>query len=249
VGDDRRRVPEARLARARAVADVGKVFPIPDCRPAVALGAFYAEWIAYEETIARPATRALHRNAFEKRIRPKLEEIQLSNLTRQRLEAWLGDLARRDSHRRAVEQAVDTMRSILTTAVLWGHIEANAATNLRLPKRASIAAEAVRRVLNQDEIPRLLAAAGSLRNETMLRMAVEVGLRKGEIIGLRWADVDLEARRIRVSRSVWQGAGGKFEHTPKNGRSRMVAIGAQLAEQLGSLYSADVIDRGADATG
>jgi integrase len=141
------------------------------------------------------------------------------------------------------------MRSILTTAVLWGHIEANAATNLRLPKRASIAAEAVRRVLNQDEIPRLLAAAGSLRNETMLRMAVEVGLRKGEIIGLRWADVDLEARRIRVSRSVWQGAGGKFEHTPKNGRSRMVAIGAQLAEQLGSLYSADVIDRGADATG
>jgi integrase len=243
-------LPEARRARARAVADVGKTVTAVTL-PAVALDVFAAEWFASRETTLRPATLAVHRNAFDQRIAPALGSVKLDGLTRERIEAWLSELVRRDSHRRSIEQATETLRAMLSTAVAWDRIPTNPALRLRMPKRTgALEAAAVERVLQPDAIVRMLAAAGSLRNETLLRTAVEVGLRKGELIGLRWSDVDLEARRIRVAHSVWQGkAGERVTHSPKSGHSRRVAISETLAQQLGDLYRVDVIDEGADAAG
>jgi integrase len=135
--------------------------------------------------------------------------------------------------------------------VAWDRIQTNPALRLRLPKRTgAIDTAAVERVLQPDAIVRMLAAASSLRNETMLRTAVEVGLRKGELIGLRWSDVDLEARRINVAHSVWQGKKGeRVTHSPKSGHSRRVANPEKLAQQFAGLYQEAVIDQGADATG
>lgn len=244
-------VTEARRARARAVADVGKVGTIVPSLPAVSIDVFAAEWFASRETMLRPATLAAHRNAFDQRIAPALGSVKLDALTRERVEAWLAELVRRDSHRRAIEQATETLRAMLSTAVAWDRIPTNPALRLRMPKVTTVVAiPTVERVLSPDGISRMLAAAGTVRNETMLRTAVEVGLRKGELIGLRWSDVDLEARRIRVAHSVWQGAKGeRVTHSPKSGHSRRVAISEKLAQQLGDLYRLDVVDQGADAAG
>lgn len=243
-------LPEARRARARAVADVGKV-SVPRATPAVALDVFAGEWFASRETMLRPATLAAHRNAFDQRISPALGSVKLDALTRERVEGWLSELVRRDSHRRAIEQATETLRAMLSTAVAWDRMQANPVLRLRLPKVSGIPdAPAVERVLSPDGISRMLAAAGTVRNETMLRTAVEVGLRKGELIGLRWSDVDLEARRVLVAHSVWQGkAGARVTHSPKSGHSRRVAISEKLAQQLAALYRENVIDQGADAAG
>lgn len=244
-------LPEARRARARAVADVGKGTTTVATLPAVALDVFAAEWFASRETMLRPATLAVHRNAFDQRIAPALGSVKLDALTRERVEAWLSELVRRDSHRRAVEQSTETLRAMLSTAVAWDRISVNQALRLRLPKMATtVVTPPVERVLQPDAIVRMLDAAGSLRNETLLRTAVEVGLRKGELIGLHWSDVDLEARRIRVAHSVWQGkAGARVTHSPKSGHSRRVAISEKLAQQLAGLYQEAVIDQGADASG
>jgi integrase len=145
--------------------------------------------------------------------------------------------------------AEETLRTILRTAVAYGKIPTNAADGLRFPKRSAIDVESVRRVLNEQGVRLMLDAAGSLRNETMLRAAVETGMRKGEIIALRWSDVDLEARRIRVARSAYQDAAGRIEHAPKSGRARMIAIGDRLASDLARLYEANVIGSGDNAAG
>ena len=81
--------------------------------------------------------------------------------------------------------------------------------------------------LTFDESNRLLAAAqGEWR--TMITVAVRTGLRLGELLGLSWTDVDLEAGRLFVRRAVARGVVG----TPKNGRSREVALSQQAAAAL-----------------
>jgi integrase len=85
----------------------------------------------------------------------------------------------------------------------------------------------------------LYAAATGLGHETMLQVAGEAGLRKGEIIGLRWGDINLDARRIAVRRSIrqerGQGAGvapAKFEKPTKTGRALSVAISSTTRDRL-----------------
>ena len=70
-------------------------------------------------------------------------------------------------------------------------------------------------ILTPPEIRRLLDAADEPAR-TLLLCAVLAGMRRGELLGLRWEDVDLEGHRIYVRRALWRG---KFV-TPKSRRSR-----------------------------
>ncbi len=67
----------------------------------------------------------------------------------------------------------------------------------------------------------------------MLLVAMRTGLRRGELLALRWEDVDLTHGRIVVNRSVWKGQEG----TPKGGRSREVPLSSEAKEALRSLPS------------
>jgi integrase len=124
---------------------------------------------------------------------------------------------------------VRTLSVLLNTAVDWGEIPASPASRLRLPKPPPRENPA-KKILTPEQLEQLYAAAGDRRTETLLRTAAEAGLRSSELIGLQWRDVDADARRITVARTVY---GTQREiHTPKSGRPGRVAITETLADQL-----------------
>lgn len=154
-----------------------------------------------------------------------------------------------------VVQTVATLRVILGTAVEWERVPSNPATRLTMPASDTEREQAVERVLAADQLQRLFAAAGSLRTETMLRAAGEAGLRRGEVAGLKWPDVDLLGRRLSIRRSIVQERATtgspmrKIEKTTKGRRARRVAITASLAARLADWYSESVVGGGATADG
>jgi integrase len=88
----------------------------------------------------------------------------------------------------------------------------------------------------------------------MLRAAGEVGMRRGEIIALRWPDVDLVARRVTIRHQVVQvrkpGGGHEKTVTPtKSGRDSIVALSRAMARRLADWYEESVIRGGASADG
>jgi integrase len=114
---------------------------------------------------------------------------------------------------------VQVLSSLLGTAVEWGLLPYNPAMRLRLPK-APPKPKAAQQVLTPAQVERLIAHAGSLRNETLIRVAVQVGLRRGALIGLRWSDLRLGERRIELARSIWQGRGGRRVERPASTAGR-----------------------------
>jgi integrase len=187
---------------------------------------------------------------YRLRISPALGHLRLDEVTRERVELWLADLVARASSRRMVTQAVATLRMILSTAVSWGRIATNPASRLRLPVPDTHAQQRVERVLTETQLARLLAdGPGTLRIATMLRVAAEGGLRRGEIIGLRWGEVHLVERRIEVRRSVWHVDGKVGEKTAKGRRSRNVAISEATAALFGDWFTESVTCGGADPHG
>ena len=104
---------------------------------------------------------------------------------------------------------------------------------MRLPGPATDLRQAHERVLSMDELRQLIRSCdGSLRTETMIRAMAEAGLRRGEVIGLQWEDVDRVGLRLVVRRSVSDVHGVRQARTTKGKRSRRVAISDQFAARL-----------------
>jgi integrase len=83
--------------------------------------------------------------------------------------------------------------------------------------------------LTFEEFSRLIEATnGDLARRALLLAAGEAGLRQGEMIALKWGDVDLVAGTLTVRRSSWRGLVG----TPKSGRDRKIPLTMRLAAAL-----------------
>ncbi len=76
------------------------------------------------------------------------------------------------------------------------------------------------KALSQKQVKTLLRAAEGERNGALYVVAVHTGLRQGELLGLRWSDVDLTAKRLSVARSLKAAASGLAFGPPKNKASR-----------------------------
>ena len=183
------------------------------------------------------------------RIDPALGHLALDEVSRRRAEAFVAELVGAAAGPRMLRSAVSTLRRILGAGVDWGLIAANPAAGLRLPGPDTRRAQAVERVLERAQLERLVSAAGSARAETMIRALGEAGLRRGELIGLRWGGVDLIGRRLYVRRGVVQVGGLRAERTTKGRRARKVAISGALAGRLADWYAEAVVAGGAGAEG
>jgi integrase len=82
--------------------------------------------------------------------------------------------------------------------------------------------------LTFDEADRLVVATEEEAWRTMIVVGLKAGLRQGELLALRWSDVDRVAGRLVVKRSVWRGILGP----PKGGRSREVALSPEAVRSL-----------------
>lgn len=243
----------ARAERRRLMAE-GRPESEPE-RWSGTLTDFTASYFQAKAPVLSTETIRNRNDDYRLRIAPALGELPLDQVTRERIEVWLADLVAKARSRRMIVQTVATLRVILATAVEWGRLPSNPAARLSLPTPDTHEEQAVERVIDAEQMTSLFAAAGETRTETMLRAAGEAGLRRGEIAGLRWDDVDLASRRLHVRRSIVQerktkaSAMRKVEKTPKGRRSRRVAVSAAFAERLADWYAESVVEGGNDATG
>lgn len=89
-------------------------------------------------------------------------------------------------------------------------------------------------VWNQEEVRRFLLAAreDGTQTEAFYRLTVETGMRRGEICGLKWEDVDLAGGNVSVKRTLVKPGPKPELGPPKGGRSRAIAISPQMANLL-----------------
>jgi integrase len=115
-----------------------------------------------------------------------------------------------------VKRDVAVVRSLLSKALLWGYIEINPLASLRAPKGPD---NTVVRYLDKGEEERLLAALDTAPAylRTIVIVALNTGLRQGEILKLNWSSIDLTARRLTVTAKTAKSS--KVRHIPLNGKA------------------------------
>jgi integrase len=158
----------------------------------------------------RPRTLEFYTMIVEQRILPTLGRTRLDRLTVRQVQAWLDaepGAARSIHHYRAV------LRRALNVALRQRIIAHNPATVAEVPDAPEYEGEP----LTFDEARALLAVDD--RMTALWRLAIVTGLRQGELLGLSWDDVDLDAGTVTVAGQL-QRAGGSWVRTPtKAGRT------------------------------
>jgi integrase len=169
-----------------------------------------AGWLDHwVENIAEPVvsvnTIAGYRVAVRVHLTPGLGAHRLDKLEPEHVERFYAKMRAQGSKPATVHQAHRTLRTALNEAVRRRHITENP---VRLAKAPRLTEEEVE-PYSLEEISRLLEAAAERRHPVRWFLALALGLRQGEALGLRWSDVDLANGVLRVRRSRLRP---KYEH-------------------------------------
>jgi len=218
------------LREARSNADAGLVFDAGK----LMVGEYMDRWLAdsVRDTV-RQRTYERYESIARVHIKPAIGRLKLKALTpaharalyRQKLDSGLAP--------RTVNYIHVTLHKALSQAVSDGLVPRNAASvKAPRPKKPEI------KPLSPEQARKLIEAAGESgdRFEALYVLALHCGLREGELLGLRWDDVDFSGATatLQVRRTLSETrTGHKFEK-PKNGKGRSVKCSQKATEALRS---------------
>ena len=242
-GKDRDEV-RAKLTKAMADRDGGMVFDAGT----LTVGEYLDRWLkdSVRGTVRR-STYEVHRHMIEPHLIPALGRLKLKDLNpvhvrglyREKLDSGLSAATVRKIH--------NVLRKALKQAVMDGLIPRNVCEAVKPPKveRKEITP------LDREQARTLLEAAASDRLEALFTLAVHTGMREGELLGLKWDDVDLERGVLRLRRALVREGGrvtlGDLKPAKSRRQVRLTGaaveslrahLGRQLEEieRMGSLY-------------
>lgn len=200
---------------------------------------FLRQWLAAHGPNLSPATKRRYEVAVEMHIIPRLGAVRLAKLTPAHVQQFLTydiQQGRRDRkgkpglHPATALYHFRVLHRALAQAVKWGLLARNPCDGAEPPRppRQEFAA------LDAEQARAVLDAVRGTNAYMPALLSLATGMRLGEVLALRWEDVDLEAGLISVRRSLYSPAKGQYVFKePKSASSRRaIEIGPDLAAAL-----------------
>ena len=186
-----------------------------------------AEWLRYIEhdRKRKPSTVAGYKAIVRSQLLPAFGETPVESITPAMVETWLASVKGAASTR---TKALVLMHGIFQRArKVWG-LPVNPVADVEKPP---LMRSGDIDVFSPEEVWALVRAAASEQDAAIFLTAAFTGLRRGELLALRWRDVDFAGSVIRVRGNY---AGGQLT-TPKSGRVRSIPMAPDVAEALAKL--------------
>ena len=202
-----------------------------------------AEYLRYAEQDrgCKPSTIRNYRNVINRHLLPAFGSMRLEDVTVAEIERWRSGIApvrdARPISNKTKNNLLVLMHAIFRRAVKLYGLPANPVANV---DRFRVRSSGDIQVFSPEEVWSLVRAAGSETDGAIFLTAAFTGLRRGEVLALRWRDVDFEGSTIRVRASY---AAGQLT-TPKSGKVRAVPMAPDVASAIARLGQRAALRRG-----
>lgn len=204
------------------------------------LGDYLEEWLGRRRSQLRPTTLRCYRQTINSYLVPHLGDHRLSQVDRVLLEELYVDLLAagglngKPLSTRTVELTHVVLHRAMQDAVLDGLAEQNPCEHARRPKRApdQVEVDDDLQVWTAAQTARFLRLVDDHPLRALWHLAVGTGARRGELLGLRWCDVDLEAGSITIRRALTAEGGVPRLLGTKTSRARTLSISAEVVDAL-----------------
>jgi len=226
---------EAEAARAQLVNDVNNGAYVIPGRTTLAEW-IRDSWLPVTEPRVKATTFHSYRQNLELHVIPVLGQKRLQQLTPPMLTGLYGRLAQASEERKGLSAKTisyihSTLHKVLADAVDAGLLVKNVAATAKPPRPNRRGTGGIQ-AWEPDELARFLQAVRGSRLEAIWRLSAMTGMRRGEVLGLRWCDVDLDRARLSV-RQALVAVGYEVVHsTPKSHGARVIDLDAETVDQL-----------------
>ena len=224
--------------------EVAEEGPMRNVRPdKITFADFCTQYLEIKKNSLSPQTYNFYSKVIEEELMPMFARLKMKDLRTYHIQQFIQYLAN-DKKRldgqdgkiaaSTVKRYATVLRSIVGMAYKLEYIEEDIGRSRRLefPKEETKEVE----VFTLEEVENILRA---LEGEpwhirAVIEVALFTGCRRGEIVGLKWADIDFENQRISVKRSIYKLSDGKArEKEPKSKTSiRTISIPERLCKTL-----------------
>ena len=204
--------------------------------PQQTVGQFLTDWLenTFKQSV-RPRTYERYEEVIRLHLVPVLGKHQLQKLSAQHVQAFYARKLKEGLSPSTVIYYHSVLHNALATAVKWGLVARNVCDLVTPPRKARFEIQP----FTAEQVQRFLAASRGHKWEALFTLALATGMRQGELLGLKWQDINfatgtLQVRRV-LTRIPREGPGVRVfrEEEPKTEKSRRsITIASMALEAL-----------------
>jgi integrase len=201
---------------------------------------FAIKWLVEKKATVGKTTYESYYHTTRRDLLPVLGDYPLAQIKPAHLQTLLNDLEERGLSPRTPQKCHLVAHQILKSAVESGLLENNAADLVKAPRYRPPEMQ----TWTLEQARRFLQAVEGDRYEALYLLVVSAGLRRSEVLGLKWEDVDLTHRQLRVRRGLVRVRGeGKVVTDTKTHRARSIALSDEVLAALKARKQQQEIER------
>lgn len=185
----------------KALHDVQQGVALPDERQTVAQ--FLHRWLEHKRARLRPRAWLTYEQAVRLHLVPGIGKIALARLKPTQLDEWFRTHHVNGTSARNIRYARTVLRAALNQARKWRYVSDNVAALVEPPRHSPREIQP----LTPEQARTLLNSAKHHRLGAIVSVAMAIGLRIGEALGLRWRDVDFDAGTLGVRQALERSGG------------------------------------------
>src|SRR5262249_14137465 len=174
---------------------------------------FIDEWLRSHPDLKKSTVRH-YGQVMQLYVRPKLGGLMLARIVADNVQTLYDELQSKKIAASTVGLVHTLLRSVFKLAMMRRRIRENPMDGVKSPRGKRLAQEQRRkresRVMAPEQVAKFLKAAEETRLGALFAVAFHTGCRPGELLGLRWDDLDVEARTIRIRQIIKWDVGGKW---------------------------------------
>lgn len=224
---------DAERAMHEFVREIEKGYHLTDSK--ITIGEWIDTWLeVYIIPNVSPTTLSRYQGMIKRYIKPLLGHVKVQELNTLAVQAWVNSLkvspvSGKEMAVATIKHAYHVLKGAMDKAVLAGIIPRSPCASIMLPKGQKKPPV----VYDEQQIKQLIAAAKGTEMELIIDIELCLGLRRGELLGLQWEDIDWEKNQIHIVRNRVVVDGKSVVKDPKTESSRrIVDVPVQLIQKL-----------------
>ena len=159
------------------------------------------EWLEHKKPYVRATTWEMY-EAHTRKHFEDLDQLKINVITIATIEKWIATRQAKKMVLGQLRKILVTLNQIMAYAVRHRLIDSNPVRDAERPRKTIDDERSGKiTVLNPKQIRALLEAATDQKYRTLFLLAIMTGARQGEILGLKWEDVDFEGRQLHIRRT------------------------------------------------
>jgi len=196
----------------------------------LSLEQFLTEWLKIHNTGLKPRTIERYTQIVRDYIVPYIGNIKLQDLRLDLVEKLYRDLLNESVSIRNVQLTHAVLHRSLKDAVRRGLVGLNAAHGARQPKKPYKEMQ----IFDENQVMHFLLCAMEDRHEAIYHLAIKTGMRQGELLGLKWSDLDWNRGTLKIQRQVQRvpGHGRTFVSPKTRAGRRTISLGRETLNIL-----------------